>query len=104
MTAFVARLVVKPEKRAEFERLQTEMRTLVHAHEPEAPVYELFRSRESENAYFCIATFTSEEAFNHHMSVDFHDRLVPLILDCLAEEMDLKFFDIVGEPKRKAGD
>ena len=102
MTAFVAKLVVKPEKRAEFERLQSEMRALVHRHEPEAPVYELIRSREDENTYLCVATFTSEAAFNHHMSVDFHDRLVPPILDCLAEKMDLKFFDIIGDPKRKA--
>ncbi len=102
MTAFVARLVVKPEKRAEFERLQTELRMLVHRHEPEAPVYELIRSRENDNTYFCIATFTSEDAFNRHMSIDFHDRLVPPIIDCLSEEMDLKFFDVVGQPKRMA--
>ena len=102
MTAFVARLVVKPERRADFERLQTELRMLVHRHEPEAPVYELIRSRENENTYFCIATFTSEDAFNHHMSIDFHDRLVPPIIDCLAEEMDLKFFDVIGQPKRTA--
>lgn len=100
MTAFVARLVVKPEKREEFERLQTELRVLTHRREPEAPVYELIRSRDEANVYLCVATFTSEDAFQHHMKIDFHDRLVPPILDCLAEEMDLKFFDIVGEPKR----
>ncbi len=100
MTAFVAKLVVKPEKRADFERLQTELRELTHKHEPEAPVYELIRSRDDKNTYLCVATFTSQEAFDHHMSIDFHDRLVPHILDCLAEEMDLAFYDIVGEPKR----
>jgi quinol monooxygenase YgiN len=102
MTAFVAKLVVKPEKREEFERLQSEMRELVHKHEPEAPVYELIKSRDDENTYLCVATFTSEDAFNHHMSVDFHDRLVPPILDCLAEEMDLAFYDIIGPAKRTA--
>ncbi len=102
MTAFVAKLVVKPEKREEFEKLQTELRALTHKHEPEAPVYELIRSRDEENTYLCVATFTSEAAFDHHMSIDFHDRLVPPILDCLAEEMDLKFYDIIGEPKRAA--
>lgn len=101
MTAFVAKLVVKPEKQAEFERLQTEMRELVHAHEPEAPVYELIRSRDDDCTYLCIATFTSEDAFNHHMHIDFHDRLVPPILDCLSKEMELSFYDIVGEAKRK---
>jgi quinol monooxygenase YgiN len=102
MTAFVARLVIKPEKRAEFELLQTEMRLLTHQHEPETPVYELIRSRDTPNVYFCVATFTSDDAFQHHMKIDFHDRLVPPILECLAEEMDLKFFDIIGEPKRRA--
>lgn len=100
MTAFVAKLVVKPEKSADFERLQTEMRELVHKHEPEAPVYELLRSRDDPHTYFCVATFTSEDAFDHHMAIDFHERLVPPIIDCLAEEMDLSFFDIVGAPKR----
>lgn len=99
MTAFVAKLVVKPEKREEFEALQTEMRELVHKHEPDAPVYELIKSRDDKNTYLCVATFTSEDAFNHHMSVDFHDRLVPPILDCLAQEMDLQFFDIIGPAK-----
>ncbi|MCG8441700.1 MAG: antibiotic biosynthesis monooxygenase [Caulobacterales bacterium] len=103
MTAFVAKLVVKPEKRADFERFQTELRELTHKHEPETPVYELIRSRDDENTYLCVATFTSEDAFQHHMQTDFHDRLVPPILDCLAEEMDLQFFDIIGSPKRAAG-
>lgn len=97
MTAFVAKLVVKPEKRKEFERLQTELRVLTHRHEPEAPVYELLRSRDDTNVYYCVATFTGEGAFQHHMKIDFHDRLVPGILACLAEEMDLKFFDVVGD-------
>ena len=100
MTAFVAKLVVKPEKREEFERLQTELRELTHKHEPETPVYELIRSRDDENTYLCVATFTSEGAFDHHMATDFHDRLVPGILDCLAEEMDLGFYDIIGPAKR----
>lgn len=99
MTAFVAKLVVKPEKRKEFERLQTELRVLTHRHEPEAPVYELLRSRDDTNVYYCVATFTGEGAFQHHMKIDFHDRLVPGILACLAEEMDLKFFDVVGDAR-----
>ncbi len=100
MTAFVAKLVVKPEKRAEFERLQTELRELTHRHEPDTPVYELIRSRDDENAYLCVATFTGEEAFQYHQTTDFHDRLAPAILACLAEEMDLGFYDIVGPAKR----
>jgi quinol monooxygenase YgiN len=100
MTAFVATLQVKPEKRADFERLQTELRVLAHKHEPETPIYELIRSREDPNTYLCIATFTSDAAFEFHQKTDFHERLVPGILDCLAAEMDLKFYDIIGDAKR----
>ncbi len=100
MTAFVATLRVKPEKRRDFERLQTELRELTHQHEPNTPVYELIRSRDDDCVYLCIATFTNEDAFQFHQETDFHERLVPPILECLADEMDLKFFDIVGPAKR----
>ena len=100
MTAFVAKLVVKPEKAADFEKYQDELRTLTHAHEPNTPVYELIRSRDDKNVYLCVATFTDEAAFDYHMQTDFHDRLVPRIMDCLAEEMDLSFYDIIGDPQR----
>lgn len=100
MTAFVAKLVVKQEKAEDFERFQTELRDLTHAHEPDTPVYELIRSRDDKNVYLCVATFTDEAAFDYHMQTDFHDRLVPGIVDCLAEEMELSFYDIVGNPQR----
>lgn len=100
MTAFVAKLVVKPEKSAEFERLQTELRELTHKHEPETPVYELIRSRDDEHTYLCVATFSDEDAFQYHQTTDFHERLVPPIVDCLAEEMELTFYDIIGPAKR----
>lgn len=102
MTAFVATLTVKPEKRAEFERLQTELRDLTHQHEPDTPVYELVRSRDDPNTYLCIATFTGEAAFQFHQKTDFHERLAPPILACLGAEMDLKFYDIIGPAKRTA--
>ena len=102
MTAFVAKLVIKPERRADFERWQTELRDLTHRFEPETPVYELIRSRDDPNVYLCVATFTDDAAFDHHMKTEFHDRLVPGILDCLAKEMDLAFYDIVGPAKRSA--
>ena len=85
--SFIARLLVKPEKRPDFIALQTELKGLVFAHEPDALVYELFQSEEDENLFHCIATFRDEAAFDHHMHIDFHDRLVPPILECLAEDM-----------------
>lgn len=93
--SFIAKLVAKPEKAAELEALQTELRTLVHAHEPDCEVYELFKSIDEPCTYFCIATFKSEAAFDYHMGIDFHDRLVPPILACLAKDMDLSFYETV---------
>lgn len=93
--SFIAKLVAKPEKAADLEALQTELRDLVHAQEPDCEIYELFKSIDKPNTYFCVATFKSEAAFEHHMTIDFHDRLVPPILECLAQEMELSFHEAV---------
>ncbi|RVT43542.1 putative quinol monooxygenase [Sphingobium algorifonticola] len=90
--SFVATLRTKPEKREEFIALQTELKRLVHAYEPDAWVYELLQSDDDPDLFYCIATFRDEAAFEHHMHIDFHDRLVPPVLECLAQDMELAFF------------
>ena len=90
--SFIATLRVKPEKRDEFIALQTELKALVHEHEPDAYVYEVMQANDDPDLFYCIATFKDEAAFDHHMHIDFHDRLVPPILECLAEDMQLGFF------------
>jgi quinol monooxygenase YgiN len=40
--------------------------------------------------------FKSEQAFATHQASPFHERLVPPILACLAQEMDLQLFDWVA--------
>lgn len=89
--SFIAKLVVRPERREEFVRLQTELKALVHEQEPDALVYELLQSDDDPDTFFCVATFKDQAAFDHHMGIDFHDRLVPPILDCLAQDMELSF-------------
>lgn len=93
MTAFIATLKLKPGRAAEFERLQAELSGLTHAHEPDVLVYDVIRHREHADTYVVYARFKDEAAFQAHMHVEFHDRLVPPILDCLAVPMDLQFFD-----------
>ena len=93
MTTFIATLIVKPEKAEEFELLQAELSQLAHDQEPDMHVYDVIKHREKPNTYVVYARFKDEDAFNHHMSIDFHDRLVPPIIECLAEEMQLEFFD-----------
>lgn len=90
--SFVATLRVKPEKRETFIALQTELKQLVHAHEPDAWVYELLQADDDPNLFQCIATFKDQAAFDHHMQIDFHERLVPPILECLSQDMELVFF------------
>lgn len=89
--SFVATLRTRPEKRADFIALQTELKGLVFANEPDALVYELLQSADNPDLFYCVATFRDEAAFDHHMTIDFHDRLVPPILDCLAQDMELAF-------------
>lgn len=90
--SFIATLRVKPEKRDEFIALQTELKGMTHDNEPDVYVYELLQAEEDENLFYCVATFKDEAAFDHHMTIDFHDRLVPPILECLAQEMQLVFY------------
>ena len=96
MTVFIATLQVREDKQAEFEQLQTELSELAHAQEPDLFVYDVVKHREKPGAYVVYARFKDEAAFEHHMQIDFHDRLVPPILECLDAEMQLEFFDHIA--------
>lgn len=90
--SFIAELRCRPEKRDALIALQSELKQLVHAQEQDALVYELFQSDDDPDRFLVVATFRDDAAFEHHMQIDFHDRLVPPILDCLAEEMKIAFY------------
>ncbi|GGD38508.1 putative quinol monooxygenase [Croceicoccus pelagius] len=94
--SFIAVLKTKPEKREEMIALQAELKGLVFQHEPDAQVYELLQSDDDPDTFNVVATFKDDAAFEKHMAIDFHDRLVPPILDCLAEDMQLSFFRSLG--------
>ena len=96
MPLFIAKLIVKKGKGSEFERLQTELSELTHAHEPDCLACDVIRHREEPQTYVVYARFKDEAIFEKHQKNDFHDRLVPLILDCLAEEMDLHFHEWIA--------
>ena len=91
-TTFIAKLVVKKGKEAEFERLQKELSELTHANEPGTLVYDVIKHRDEPSTYVVYARFKDDAAFQAHQESPFHDRLVPPILACLAKEMDLQFF------------
>ncbi len=95
--SFIAELRCKPDRREELIRLQIELKGLVLQTEPDALVYELFQSDDDPDLFQVVATFRNDDAFDHHMQIDFHDRLVPPILDCLDGEMKLTFYRSLGE-------
>jgi quinol monooxygenase YgiN len=96
MTAFIAKLTTKPGREADLERLQAELSELTHRREPDTLVYDVLRSREEPGVYVVYARFRNEQAFGFHQGTDFHARLVPPILDCLAKDFEIGFYDFVA--------
>ena len=94
-TAFIAKLVVQPDRLEEFEALQRELSDITHDTEPGTLVYDFLRHREEPRTYVVYSRFQDEAAFQAHQDAPDHERLVPPILDALAEEMDLQFYDLV---------
>jgi quinol monooxygenase YgiN len=96
MIVFIATLNVADGKQADFERLQTELSEISRASEPGLIVYDVIRHTEKAGVYVVYARFKDQEAFDFHQQVDYHERLVPPILECVEGEMDLQFFDWVA--------
>lgn len=92
-TTFIATLVIKTGKEAEFERLQQELSHLTHDSEPGTLVYDVLKSRTKERTYVVYGRFRDEAAFQTHQASPFHDRLVPPIMDCVEGGMDLHLLD-----------
>ena len=90
--SFIAQLRAKPGRREDLIALQGEMKSLAFEHEPGVVVYELFQSEDDPDLFQVVATFRDDAAFDTHMSIDFHDRLVPPILDCVDGEMEIAFY------------
>lgn len=95
-TTFIATLAVKPGMEKKFEDLQRELSQLTHDNELGTLVYDVIRHRTKPSTYVVYGRFRDESAFQAHQGSPFHDRLVPPILACLAEQMDLQMFDWVA--------
>ena len=96
MVTFIATLNVAKGREVDFERLQTELSEIAHAEEPGLLVYDVIRHAEKPRSYVVYARFEDQAAFELHQAADFHQRLVPPILDCVEGGMDLQFFDWVA--------
>lgn len=89
--SFIAQLRARSEARDAFIALQTELKALVHAQEPDCLVYEVLQADDDPDLFHVIATFRDAAAFERHMHIDFHDRLVPPILATLRGDMALSY-------------
>ena len=58
--AFIAKLVVKPEKVAEFEKIQQQLSDITHDTEPDTLVYDFIKHREQANTYVVYSRFKDE--------------------------------------------
>jgi quinol monooxygenase YgiN len=96
MIVFIATLNVARGKESSFEKLQSELSEIAHANEPGLIVYDVIRHVDRPGVYVVYARFKDRQAFEFHQNADFHQRLVPPILDCVEGEMDLQFFDRVA--------
>ena len=96
MTAFIATMTVPQNRQAEFDRLVTELSQTAHREEPGLIAYDVIRHSENPTTYLFYARFKDRAAFEIHQEADFHQRLVPPILDCVEGEMDLQFFEWVA--------
>ncbi|MGD8384083.1 MAG: antibiotic biosynthesis monooxygenase [Lysobacterales bacterium] len=93
MVTFIATLKVAEGKEDDFERLQAELSRISHEREPGLVVYDVIRHKEKARTYVVYARFRDQAAFDTHQEADYHQRLVPPILDCVEGEMDLQFYD-----------
>ncbi len=93
MVTFIATLNVAEGREADFERLQAELSQISHAQEPGLVVYDVIRHKEKTRTYVVYARFRDQAAFDTHQQADYHQRLVPPILECIEGEMDLQFYD-----------
>jgi quinol monooxygenase YgiN len=96
MIVFVASLQVAAGREQDFEHLQTELSEISHEQEPGLLVYDVIRHTETSGNYVVYARFADQSAFDFHQQADYHQRLVPAILDCVEGEMDLQFFEWVS--------
>ena len=92
-TTFIATLVVKPGMEERFEKLQAELSGLTHAREPGTLVYDVIKHRTEPRTYVVYARFKDEAAFQLHQTTPFHERLVPPIVECLAKDFAIAFYD-----------
>lgn len=86
------RVRTKPEKRAEFVSLITELRKQVLLHEPDTLVYEFLQGREADEFVF-FECFTDQAAQQHHQNQPYHVAMSQAGWACLDGEPVIEFME-----------
>ncbi len=89
---FIARMTVKPDKRAEFIGLCRQLEDYVKANEPDTLWYEFFKLRE-QNRYAILEGFRDEAAEHRHMNSKLLAETGPKISACLNGTWEREYFD-----------
>jgi quinol monooxygenase YgiN len=96
MKTFLAKIKVSEGRTEEFEKYCNLLSIESYKYEAEGMlVYDLLKSEVNPREYLWYAKFKTENDFELHMKTDYHDKYVPLILDCLETEMELTFPEFV---------
>ena len=93
MIAFIAKLVVKEGKEADFIRLANALTEEVRANEPDTTAYEFFKLRDEPMGYAVYEQFTSEEAEEAHRNTPHFLDLAPELIDCIDGTYVREFLD-----------
>ena len=93
MCTLLAKIQIHPGKEALFEQVMAKMYEQTHATESEVLRYEYWRGREP-SFYYCLLSFTSNQAFWEHQASDHHSGEMENFTACIAD-LDLEVVDPV---------
>jgi quinol monooxygenase YgiN len=95
MIGVVAKLTVAPGKETEFEAAATALMAQVHAHEPGALTYQLYKSKSDPMVYIFMEQYVDRDAMNAHGKSEHFLAAQPVLGPLLAAAPDIHYYDSV---------
>ncbi len=89
----IAKLAIRPDAEAEFEKTFAELAAKVQANEPGCKFYQLFKSREGQGQYVVLEHYESQEAFEAHGKSEHFRAAQPALGKCVAGPPSLTMLD-----------
>ncbi len=94
MIKVVAKCTVKPDKKAEFQKITSELIDKTRR-EKGCIAYELFRDGEEERVFVFVESWENRELLNAHIDSKHCKELLPEMETCYEKEMELHFMSLV---------